>query len=100
MREKRVQSAQVFGVDVSMLRCSSSEETQGHGETFKEAFDKLQAQVLALRIRGEETCLTCSTASDLALPRVRGEANDGGYITQLSALCIGAGCFLGHSLLP
>lgn len=71
MREKRVQSAQVFGVDVSMLRCSSSEETQGHVETFKEAFDKLQAQVLALRIRGEETCLTCSTASDLALPRVR-----------------------------
>lgn len=29
-----------------------------------------------------------------------GEANDGGYITQLSALCINAVCFLGHSLLP
>lgn len=51
-----------------MLRCSSSDGTQEHVETLKEAFDKLQAQVLALRIRGEETCLTCSTASDLALP--------------------------------
>lgn len=56
-----------------MLRCSSSDGTQEHVETLKEAFDKLQAQVLALRIRGEETCLTCSTASDLALPRMRGE---------------------------
>ncbi|MDK8477648.1 hypothetical protein QP921_00685 [Corynebacterium pseudodiphtheriticum] len=44
MREKRVQGAQAFGVDVSMLRCSSSDETQEHGETFKEAFDKLQAR--------------------------------------------------------
>lgn len=58
-----------------MLRCSSSDGTQEHVETLKEEFDKLQAQVLALRIRGEETCLTCSTASDLALPCVRGEAH-------------------------
>lgn len=98
--EKAVQSAQAFGVDVSMLRCSSSDGTQEHVEMLKEAFDKLQVQVLALRIRGEETCLTCSTASDLALPRVRGEANDGGRIIRLSALCIGGGYFLGRSLLP
>lgn len=97
---KRVQSAQAFGVDVSMLRCSSSDGTQEHVEMLKEAFDRLQAQVLALRIRGEETCLTCSIASDLALPRVRGEANDGGCVTQLSALCIGGEYFLGRSLLP
>lgn len=97
---KAVQSAQAFGVDVSMLCCSSSDGTQEHVETLKEAFDKLQLQVLALCIRGEETCLTCSTASDLALPRVRGEANDGGRIIRLSALCIGGGYFLGRSLLP
>ncbi|ERJ46199.1 hypothetical protein [Corynebacterium pseudodiphtheriticum] len=58
-----------------MSQCSvaAAPTTQKHVETLKEAFDKLQAQVLALRIRGEETCLTCSTASDLALPRMRGE---------------------------
>ncbi|MFW8574867.1 hypothetical protein [Corynebacterium pseudodiphtheriticum] len=59
-----------------MSQCSVAAAPTGLKSTskaLKEAFDKLQAQVLALRIRGEETCLTCSTASDLALPRMRGE---------------------------
>lgn len=71
-----------------------------HVETLKETFDKLQAQVLVLRIRGEEVCLTCSTSSDLALLRVRGETSDSGCTTQISTLCIGAVRFLGHNLLP
>lgn len=78
--EKRIQSAHEFGVDVLILRGSSSETTQEHVVTLKEAFVKLSAQVLALRMRGE--------------------ANDGGCITQLSALCIAGVGFLGHSLLP
>lgn len=79
--EKRIQSAHEFSLDVLILRGSSSEATQEHVETLiKEAFDKLQAQVLALRMRRE--------------------ANDGGCITQSSVLCIAGVCFLGHSLLP
>ena len=70
------------------------EEIQEHTETLKEAFDKLQAQVLALRIRGEEACSTCAATSDFALPHVPGEENDGGVCYTAFSSLYSRGMFL------